>query len=465
MGAPYRVYATPGPNLNACNYYRQHLPLLMMEKLGLPIASIIDDDTAAIDAQTRAAIFLESDFTFLYQATNHRTVALMETAKQLKPMTDREGNKRWPPTFILDTDDDIFNVQPLNVTFGNLGTRKWDGTPLEDGDEIGIGHPTSIPPQEIQDILNEKVFAPLAGARADCMVEGENRRFVYDEDGKWHDYVSLWRDGDNINISKNREKMENWRKSLRLANLITCSTPVVADTLRKEVGEDLPTFVSPNAIDFDQYEDIELRDHPGEVRILWEGSATHHEGLWPLNKTLARVAEKYPQTTWYFFGAPYKWALKNLPKERVKTIGWCPYERYKLRLSTIGHDICLAPLAPNVFNNNRSGIRWYESSAICRPAAVVAQRWGAYRDEMEDGKTGLLFDTPEECEEKLSAAIESEQLRKELASNARDWVKTNRDAKKIALRLFHKWAEVREEQKLNTPFPTEEPVDADTAVV
>lgn len=448
MGAPYRTYTNMGSTMSACNYYRQALPISMMEKMGLPIVGLLDRNDATFTAKDRMVFYLESDFSLFYQATGEQPNALMEMGKQLKPMKDDMDIMRWPPTFVVDTDDDIFNVMPLNITYGNLGTRRWDGEPLEDGNEVGLAHPNEIAPHELQDKLNTMMEGPLTGAKLTL----DDKRYVYDSDGLWHNYFSLWRDGENINISGNKQRLDNWKKTLCSANLITVSTPNVESAIRRELPDsNLPIFVTPNAIDFSMYEEIDLRDHPNEVRILWEGSATHHEGLWPLNKTLTRVAEKYPQTTWYFFGAPYKWATQNLPEDRVKMIAWCDYEAYKLRLGTIGHDINLAPLAMNTFNNSRSAIRWYENSAIWKPAATIAQRWGAYRDEIEEGKTGLLFDTPDELETKLGGLIEDAQLRQTLASNSKDWVNTHRDARKVMIRLFHKWSEVREQQKLTMP--------------
>ncbi len=459
MGAAYRSYTNKGTGINACSYYRQVLPMAMMEKLGLPIQSVLDDNDAQLDRQIRAAIFMESDFTLQYQCTGTQSIALMEMGKKLKAMKDGEGNITFPPTFILDSDDDIFNVMPLNVTFASLGTRRWDGTPLEDGDEIGIAHPAEVPDERTQARLTQMHPAPLTGAK----VTLEGRRYIYDSDAQWHAHYSMWRDGHNIDIAKNKERVENWKKALKLANLITVSTPRVKDAIEREMGEGLPFFVSPNAIDFDAYPEVELRENPNEVRILWEGSASHHEGLWPLNKTLGRLAAKYPQTTWYFFGAPYKWATQHLPAERVRMIPWEEYPAYKLRLSTLNHDISLAPLAMNTFNDSRSAIRWYENSAIWKPAATIAQNWAAYRDEIEDGKTAMLFNDPDELEVKLSALIEDAKLRQTLASNSKDWVRTHRDAKRIALRLYNKWAEVREEQKLTIPIgEAEEPVSAIT---
>lgn len=446
MGA-YRCYARNGLHFGACSYYRTILPLSTMEELGFPIEVIIDEDKSGVSPHIRGSLFLESDFNVIYQNINPVTVSMMKEAKKFKPLKSAEtGEIRWPPTFIVDTDDDLFNVMPLNISYGSLGTRDHAGRDLKDGDEVGIAHPLEIAPPEAQDALNAKYTFPLPGTRGDLA----GQRYIYDEDGKWHQYFSLWRDGQNFDIKSNRTALENWKQTVRLANLVTCSTAGSEAYIKREIGEDIPTFITPNAIDFREYPEIELREHPGEVRIMWEGGASHHEGLWPITKSIGRLADKYPQTTWHFFGAKYKWAAEHLPADRVKFVPWVQYAAYKHRLSTICHDICMAPLVPALFNQSRSAIRWYESSAIWRPAATVAQRTGAYT-EIEDGVTGMLFDTPDQFEAKMSELIEDEMKRKTIAANAKDWVRTNRDHKDIATRLFMKYVEVREAQKRTMP--------------
>jgi glycosyltransferase involved in cell wall biosynthesis len=421
----------------------------VMAKLGFPVESIIDFGEGDIPRERRWAMALESDITLAYQITSQFRFEMMKQAPSLKPMRDDSGEMQWPATFISDTDDDLFNVQPLNMTFGMLGVADpATGKELEDGAEVGIAHPLEIAEGAVQKELNKQFPLPLPGARGDL----KGQRFIFAADGKWHNYFSLWKDGKNMDLKHNRGVVNMWRKIMKASQLVTCSTPRVEQMVKRECGADTPTFVTPNAIDFGAYPFVELQDHPGEVRILWQGSATHHEDLWPLNESIARVAKKHPETTWIFWGAPYKWAEANIPADRVKVLPWVHHEAYITRLSTINHDINLAPLTPHIFNQSRSAIKWYESSCICKPAATLAQNTGAYHDEIQDGETGLIFSTPGEFETKLSGLIEDAKLRQALASNARDWCKTNRDARKIMTTLFHKYAEVREGHKQSMPI-------------
>lgn len=453
----YRAYSRTGADFGACSYYRIILPLTTMEKLGLPVETILDDGRESVPAHMRGSLFLESDFNLIYQNTHPMTVNMMKAAKGFKPLKSTDtGETRWPPTFIVDTDDDLFNVTPLGFAYGRLGIRDHNGNPLKDGDEVGVAHPLEVAPDEAQDALNAKYKYPLAGTRGDLA----GVRYTFDEDGKWHKYFSLWRDGKNFDIAANRKVIDTFKETCELANLVTCSTPRAAEYIKREIGPHIPTFVTPNAINFGEYPEVELSNHPNEVRILWEGSPTHHEGLWPITQSIGRLAEKYPNTTWWFWGAKYRWAAEHLPADRVKFIEWVAYHAFKTRLSMMNHDICMAPLAPCTFNQSRSAIRWYESSAIWRPAATVAQTTGAYQDEIEDGVTGMLFTTPEQFEAKMSALIESETLRKTLASNAKDWVRTHRDHKDIATKLFMKYVEVREAQKRTMPIEEIDLADA-----
>ena len=122
----------------------------------------------------------------------------------------------------------------------------------------------------------------------------------------------------------------------------------------------------------------------------------------------------------------------------------------------IGHDISLAPLSANVFNNCRSAIKFYEASVLKKPAATLAQNTGPYKEEILDGKTGLLFETPEEFEQKLSRLIEDVAERRMLAANAKDWVSENRDAMKRVPEVVAYWEGLREEKQWEQPHPGDE---------
>lgn len=448
MAAGYRVFCNNSlkDRGGACGYYRMILPLSQMEKLGLPVTAIVDTPDAFTPQQVQASLFMESDITLTYQYMSTHILDMVRQSKKFKACKDETGELRWPPTHVMDTDDNIFNVMPLNPAYADLGTRRWDGTPCEEGDQISVSHPLEIASPEFESVLNDLSPNPVPGAKA---AHG-GARWQFNADGHWHLMIPLWMDGQNIDFALNQKKMAVWKDILRETNLVTCSTPALEAALKKEVGPEINTYVSYNAIDFEAYPELDMNFDQSKVKILWEGSMCHHEGLWPLNGVLSRVAKKYPHAEFLFFGAPYKWAMKDLGKQ-ARHIPWVHFELYKYKLSTIGHDISIAPLSDDVFNECRSGIRWYENSAIWKPAATLAQNVGPFK-EIQEGETGLLFNDPEEFETKLCGLIEDATLRRTLASNAKDWIRTNREAGDIATKLFMKWVEVREGHKRTVPI-------------
>jgi len=86
-----------------------------------------------------------------------------------------------------------------------------------------------------------------------------------------------------------------------------------------------------------------------------------------------------------------------------------------------------------------------------KPAATLAQNTAAYRAEIVDGETALLFNNPDEFEEKLSRLIEDVTFRKQLAANAKDWVSENRDAMKVVPSIIESWERLREERTIEQP--------------
>jgi hypothetical protein len=153
--------------------------------------------------------------------------------------------------------------------------------------------------------------------------------------------------------------------------------------------------------------------------------------LYGIRDPLKNVMRKYPQAKFISFGqeAPVmnRWFAEF--KDRFEYIPWVDPDAYTYRLSIIGHDINLCPLRASEFNEAKSAIKWYESSAISRPAATLAGAFGPFL-EIEDGQTGMLYESPAEFEAKLGQLIEDATLRQRLAQNAKDWVHEHRDIRK-----------------------------------
>jgi glycosyltransferase involved in cell wall biosynthesis len=403
---PLKVYATIPPQHTASWYYRLEVPLHTARDLGLPVRAIIDTNDANVSQDDRARAFCEADVVLLYQPIGDGPLNNIKGVQGIIP-SKRDDVWKWPPTIVLETDDNLFNVSPLNPAFRNLGIRDLNGLDIPEGHHIGI------------------------------MVEGEKK--------------VLFKDGaDEFSIARNKQTLASYRKILEVVDAVSCSTVAVEESVLKE-SKPRRTRVWPNLVRFSDYEQTSMAKDSGQVNILWQGGAAHYEDWYPLRESMGRITSKYPQVHWTIWGAQYSWVNELMPAHRYTFKSWCAYQEYKLRLAMIGHDISLAPLHDNRFNNCRSAIKFYEASVLKQDIPTLAQNTGAYKAEMVDGETGLLFNDPKEFEDKLSLLIENETERKRLGRNAKDWVHENRDAMKEVPKMVEWWNELREERKLEQP--------------
>lgn len=408
---PMRVYTLLPPKGSASFYYRLWVTLDTAAHLGLPIETLIDTNDANVPVDQRVREFCESDLIYLYQPIGDAPVNNMKGVQSFLP-SKRDGEWKWAPSVVVETDDNLFNVSPLNQAFKSLGIRDMDGNLIPVGHHIGVSQ------------------------------DGEKK--------------VLWEDGKNgFSIARNRQQMATYKRILEMADQIQCSTPEVQKSVERELKpRRIRTF--PNLVRFDHYPQVALEQDSSKVNIMWQGGIAHYEDWFPLRQALGSITRRYPQVHWHIWGSQFPWTTELIPQDRLTFYPWCNYDEYKLRLCMMNHDISLAPLSDNVFNRCRSAIKWYEASVLKKPAATLAQNTGAYKAEMRDGETGLLFDTPEEFEEKLARLIEDAAFRKQLAANAKDWISENRDAFKKVPAIIASWEEIRAERKIEQPHVSED---------
>jgi hypothetical protein len=400
---PLKIYTVANTlSYNASTYYRLDVPLTTMEECGLPVEPIIDNGDPSIPDINRMAALTSSDINLFYQPVSENLLEQMRRLNSLLPAKDAAGDWRYPPSFVVDTDDDLFNVHPMNPAFKDLGIRMPNGRLLKPGDEVG-------------------------------MVDDNGQKRI------------MWKDGEaGFDIARNLAKMANYRELLANADGVTCSTPRSEQYVRDETSHPR-TFV------------IDLRPHPEEIRILWQGSTTHFEDFYDIRQSLPIVIRRYPHVRFIIWGALHPWIIQNVPSDRFTYIPWCRYAEYKLRLSTIGHDIAIAPLRPHRFNQSRSAIKFYESAVLHHTPAFLGQGGETpYGDEVVDGETGLLWTTPREFTDKLCTLIENADLRTRLASASRDWLSEHRDAVKLAPKLYDFYMSLREHRAATTPLPSDD---------
>lgn len=395
---------------SACKYYRIDVPLR-----GLSENSFADGiiDTSGKDENSFGHM-LEADIVLWYAQGGvgpSKMVDFIRTkaTKQLR----RKYPGYVPPTMIFDIDDNIDWVHPFNPSFASMGTRNIDGVVLVPGDTVM------------------------------CKTDKDEDKVL------WEDRVTRGYNGLVFDVRRNHAFIESNRAFAReYCSGMTVPSKHMAEYVKEHWGIK-NTYVYPNSIVPDdwlpQYDVVS--PYADKVTILWQGGDSHYQDLYVIKDALAEVAKKYPNTMFIFWGANFPYIYDHIPKDQFRFEPWVEYSGYRLKRIFMRSDINLCPLVDNEFNRAKSAIKWYEASVLTRPEATLAQRTSPYKDEIEDGKTGLLYDGPSDFVEKLSKLIEDAELRKTLGENSKKQVLATRDYRETAKGHFEFIQECRARER------------------
>lgn len=353
IGSDLLKILVPYPRLNdGCSWYRINQFVETANRLKLASGGFLKHSFSEqeIDQIVRAADVI------IYRFSD-RAVNMIRMVRERFPKK----------AIVLDTDDDLFNLDPLNNAYDSLGTKE--------------------------------VRLP---------------------DGTW-----LWRDGvANFDLWENKKRIIDYEYCLTKSDAVFTTTLRLANKI-KPYNE--AVIVIPNSIDFELFPDIEIKKPKDRLDLLWAGGSSHFPDLMEIRDGLVALAKKFPNLHFHFAGMDFGAIRKSLPEDRYHFWRWLSPEGHGFRLACIGADVAIAPIKDMEFNYNKSCIKFYEYAAVGIP--TVASNIPPYSDEIIDGKTGMLFGSVDEFVEKTSKLLEDSLLRIEIAKNAKNWVKRHRDVK------------------------------------
>ena len=206
-------------------------------------------------------------------------------------------------------------------------------------------------------------------------------------------------------------------ETMKLCDYCITTTPALKRELEKYGKE---VYINKNVasekmvqLSLDAMKNIEKSDDEVVIGYL-SGSITHNPDLELITPALVRILEEFPQTKLCVMG--YLDLPKKLKKfeERVVRKPFGNWE--ELPKVIAGLDINLAPIEESIFNEAKSENKWTEA-ALCK-VVTVASDFGAFKDVIKDGKTGMLCRTSDEWYEKLKQLVTDEGLRKKIGENA-----------------------------------------------
>ena len=181
---------------------------------------------------------------------------------------------------------------------------------------------------------------------------------------------NIWTDGEGgSDIERNITRNDMFRTCFRNADMITCTTDILATSFRK-LNKNVK--VLPNVMDFSLYRKYNMVKSDDCVRIGYQCGASHYEDLYMIKDVIKEVLEKNSNAKFVYFGdLRFRNLFQSIPTSRIEFKDWVQNISYPYVLSLMNLDIGLCPLVDNEFNRNKSCIKFLDYST--QNAATVAR--------------------------------------------------------------------------------------------
>lgn len=229
----------------------------------------------------------------------------------------------------------------------------------------------------------------------------------------------LWKDGkDDFSLVKNKEKIASLIKAMKEVDLITTTTPILADYANQY---NTNVSVNRNTIDLDVWWKINGKINK-PLRILWHGSPSHFDDWAEIQEPMAKLFDEY-EFDLYMLGSNYKSLFPKKYHNRLKTYPWVAFDAHSFRCMSLQPDMAIIPLKDSVFNRHKSAIKWLEMSAMSVPSIIANNT--PYKEVINDGKTALAYNNKDEFYQKFKQLIENKGMRSNIGNAANQEVRKN----------------------------------------
>lgn len=202
--------------------------------------------------------------------------------------------------------------------------------------------------------------------------------------------------------------------TMGIADLITCTTETLANSLKK-INKNVK--ILPNYMDLERWDLPKQKNTTDRIRIGWAGSATHLNDLKSIVKPLIKAKEEYPQIDYIFVGES---RIRDLFPFPVEIMMGVPFDMWPSKLHSLRLDIALAPLTNTVFNQCKSNIKFQEY-AIAQYPGIYAPI--VYNSQFFEPKFGIVAEDEDHWYRAIKHLIDYPQRRTEIADNAYELVK------------------------------------------
>ncbi len=373
---------------SACDFYRCVLPMQAAQRYGSLKYKEIWAEKVIADIMLDPAKFKEKMDTDIYLVQRLNTLPFLRRIKEFIRENKKNGR------IVVDFDDNVFKVSPLSNHYMDYGTE------------------------------NFQIQFP---------------------DGTTHD---AWKDGVNgFDIKKNRDRLEDVKRVISGADMITVTTPILAEVFR-EYNENVR--VLPNCIDLNDWKRLPLVKSEKEVKLYWGGGMSHWEDLLLLRGPLKQIFSKYPNAKIVMLGWMPDGFADTFPG-RVEFQEWSNFYAYSYKVASLGIDIALIPLVDNDFNRCKSPIKWIEMSSLQIPSVVSYCSPYKEVESLSEKDLAVFIDgnSPDAWVEGISMLIDNPDLRQKIGEESRMVVERHFDINT----QYHQWVNCYSEALCQSPQP------------
>lgn len=237
----------------------------------------------------------------------------------------------------------------------------------------------------------------------------EGRRLVYEIDD------ALWGLDPSNPVAPHFAQsglIDNLFANARVADLVTVTTPALADTMRERNPN---VVVIPTCVESWMLEHTTPRRTDGMVTIGWSGTPTHDGDIAVMGGAVSEVLAEETSAEVHTMGGDYADKL-GLPRDRYRCTGWMDSVPPFIR--SIDFHIGLLPLRDHPFNTAKSDVTALLYASLGIP--VVASDVGPYSRFVQHGVTGFLAREPGEWRRFVRELVRDERLRTDMGAAARD---------------------------------------------
>lgn len=236
--------------------------------------------------------------------------------------------------------------------------------------------------------------------------------------------LDVWVDKKNIDLEKNKKRLEAAKNALSMCDMITCTTDTLASVMR-QFNDNVK--VLPNCIDVNLWQKLNFSPR-NNIRMGWFGGHSHYEDWLVIANVLPEFMKANPNVTLVLMGAKFDGTLRNVDPARIEYHPWVDTNAYPYKAAILDLDFAVIPLLHSKFNICKSAIKWIEMASLSVPSVTsYVTPYKEMADIVQDNGIFIENNNAKEWMEGLNLMVNDTQLRKKMSIAARKTVEDHCD--------------------------------------